>query len=124
MKTICLKTCGCIAVVLLAGCATQEVHWNAVKMREHVNDYYENEIMDNLIRGKEGLLFVHVDITSLSSGAASKLNGTIGGGETHTNATTASATGVISSIVRTVMRPFTYSITPERSNNLIISSSP
>ena len=56
-----------IAIVLLTGCTATVVRWNSVKMREEIIAYYNDEIMDNLIRMSEGLPFVHVDISSVSA---------------------------------------------------------
>src|SRR5258708_37638091 len=84
-KTTQLKTYGCIAIVLLAGCTSTQVRWDATKIREQVMVYYNDQIMDNLIRAKNNLPFVHVDITLLTSQGSSQISGTIGAGETTSN---------------------------------------
>jgi hypothetical protein len=56
------------------------------------------------------------------------LAGTAGGGETqmHTNGTNPAATaaGIVSTFSRVVTRPFTFSVSPERDENLTINSVP
>jgi hypothetical protein len=145
VKTTRVKTYGWIAVVLLAGCTSAQVRWDATKMRKDVMVYYNDQIMENLIRAKEHLPFVHVDIQSLTSQGASQISGTISAGETITNTgtqqrtnqtvttDTTSATpshvvagtiGIVSTLVHAAMRPFTYSVSPQRSETLSITSAP
>ena len=96
-------------------------------MREQVVDYYNNEIVDNLIRGRNGQPFVHVDVIALSANAASKISGSVGGGETTTHTTTTpalAAANALTTVARVAARPFTYSVTPERSDTLTITSAP
>jgi hypothetical protein len=54
-------------------------------MREEVMVYYNDQIMDNLIRAKNHVPFVHVDITLLTSQGSSQISGSIGYGETTNN---------------------------------------
>lgn len=145
VKTARLKPFGYIVAVFLAGCTSTQVHWNAISMREHVIDYYNDEVMDNLIRARNGQPFVHVDVASLSALTTSKLAGTVGGGETITNTgtrqltnqtvttNTTSATpshvvagtiGVVGTLAHAAMRPFTFGVSPERSDTLTVTSTP
>ena len=114
--------------LVLSGCTTTHVHWDAVQMREQVVDYYNDEIMDNLVRAVNGQPFVHVDLTGLQAIATSKLAGSAGGGETQTHTTgtnpAATAAGIVSTFSRVVTRPFTFSVNPERDENLTINSAP
>jgi hypothetical protein len=84
-KTTRLRNYGCIAIVLLAGCTSTQVRWDATRMREEVMVYYNDQIMDNLIRAKTDVPFVHVDITLLTSQGSSQISGSIGYGEATTN---------------------------------------
>lgn len=118
-KTSQLKTYGCIAIVFLAGCTSTQVRWDATNIRKQVMVYYNDQIMDNLIRAKNRVPFVHVDITLLTSQGASQVSGTIGAGETRTHTDSPVAT-----ITRAVTRPFTYSVTPQQSESLSITSAP
>ena len=107
-KTTRLRNYSCIAIVLLAGCTATQVRWDATKMRKDVMVYYNDQIMDNLIRAKHKLPFVHVDITLLTSAGGSQISGTIGAGETRTNANTSKLmAGMLGTIANAVMRPFT-----------------
>lgn len=65
-------------------CTATQVRWDATKMRKDVMVYYNDQIMDNLIRAKYKLPFVHVDITLLTSAGGSQISGTIGAGESRT----------------------------------------
>ena len=122
-KTTQLKTYGCIAIVLLAGCTATQVRWDATNMRKQVMVYYNDQIMDNLIRAKEQLPFVHVDITLLTSQGSSQISGTVGAGETRTH-TDSSTIGAAASLIRAVTRPFTYAVTPQQTESLSITSAP
>src|SRR5438477_397079 len=85
------------------------------RRRKDVMVYYNDQIMDNLIRAKNRLPFVHVDITLLTSQGGSQISGTIGAGETRTNTNTSKsmAAGALGTIANAVMRPFAYSVTPQ-----------
>ena len=113
---------GLVASIFLCGCTATQVRWDASKMRKDVMLYYNDEIMDNLIRAKYHLPFVHVDIQSLTSQGASQISGTIGGGETRTHNN--SPVGVLANVLNTVTRPFVYSVTPQQSETLTITAAP
>jgi hypothetical protein len=124
-KTTRLRNYGCIAIVLLAGCSATQVRWDATKMRKDMMVYYNDQVMDNLIRAKYKLPFVHVDITLLTSQGGSQISGTIGAGETRTHTDSPpSMIGALSSITKAVMRPFAYSVTPQQTETLTISAAP
>src|SRR5205823_384520 len=119
------RTYGCVAIVLLAGCTATQTRWDATNIRKEVMVYYNDQIMDNLIRAKNHLPFVHVDITLLTSQGASQISGTIGGGQSRTNTNTSkSMVGVLGTIANTVTRPFTYSVTPQQTETLSIQAAP
>src|SRR6516225_3510849 len=77
-----------IAFILLTRCSATQVRWDATKMRKDVMVYYNDQIMDNLIRAKNRLPFVHVDITLLTSQGGSQISGNIGAGESRTSTNT------------------------------------
>src|SRR5439155_22919903 len=114
------------ALILLASCTSPQVRWDATKMRKDVMVYYNDQIMDNLIRAKNRLPFVHVDITLLTSQGGSQISGTIGAGEirTNTNTSKSMAAGALGTIANAVMRPFAYSVTPQQTETLTISTAP
>lgn len=141
------KTYRWIAVVLLAGCTNTQVRWDATRMRKDVMVYYNDQIMDNLIKARNKLPFVHVDIQTLTSSGGSQISGTVGYGETTTNSSTHPATtrttadtstppgpvttrivstavNVTSTLAHSAMRPFTYSVTPQQTESLSIIAAP
>jgi hypothetical protein len=124
-KTARLRNYGCIAVALLVGCTATQTRWDATNIRKEVMVYYNDQIMDNLIRAKNHLPFVHVDITLLTSQGASQITGTIGAGETRTNMNASkSMAGMLGTITNAVMRPFTYSVSPQQTETLSIQAAP
>lgn len=144
-KTTRLRNYGCVAVVLLAGCTATQTRWDATNIRKEVMVYYNDQIMDNLIRAKNHLPFVHVDINLLTSQGSSQISGTIGAGEMisntdmhqRTNQTvTTDTTGAMPShmlagtiatmgtLAHAAMRPFTYSVTPQQTETLSIQAAP
>jgi hypothetical protein len=114
-----------MAVILLTGCSATQVRWDATKMRKDVMVYYNDQIMDNLIRAYNRLPFVHVDITLLTSQGGSQITGTIGAGESRTSTNTSkSIAGALGTIANAVTRPFAYSVTPQQTETLTISTAP
>ncbi|MGH7982019.1 MAG: hypothetical protein ACREFF_02600 [Candidatus Udaeobacter sp.] len=118
-----------IPVVFLAGCIATQNRWQATQMRQQVMDYYNDEIMENLICADQKMPFVHVDITGLTTIDTSQIAGAIGGGETPSFTRTSPASnspmlGAVHTIERGVMRPFSYSVAPQRGNSLQISAAP
>ncbi|PWT85865.1 MAG: hypothetical protein C5B58_02375 [Acidobacteria bacterium] len=137
------------ALILLVSCTSTQVRWDAVKMRQDVMVYYNDQIMENLIRAKKHLPFVHVDIQTLTSAGASSVTGSIGYGESITNSSTSARTnqtmttdatstlppstmhsvatiagGLLATATHAAMRPFAYSVSPTRSETLTITSAP
>ena len=133
------------AVCLALTACTTQVHWDAVRMRENVIDYYNDEIMDNLIRALNSQPFVHVDVASLQALTTSKLAGAVGGGQTLNNTDTRAVTnqvvrtnttggmasrmvagtvGIVDTAAHLAMRPFTVSVAPELDDALTITSFP
>jgi hypothetical protein len=120
-----LKGYSLIAIVCLTGCTATVVRWNSVRMREEIMAYYNDEIMDNLIRMKEGLPFVHVDISSVSAAGLSQVSGTVAGGDTESfTRTSPSLIGALHTISRVVTAPFAYSVTPLHSDTLTMTAVP
>jgi hypothetical protein len=109
----------------LFGCTATVVRWDSIRMREEIMAYYNDEIMDNLIRMKQGLPFIHVDVSSVSAAVLSQVSGNVGGGETTTHVNTSpGAVGGLVSIARTLTSPFAYSFTPTHSDNLTMTAVP
>ena len=94
-------------------------------MRKDVISYYNDQIMDNLIRAYNRLPFVHVDITLLTSQGGSQITGTIGAGESRTSTNTSkSMAGALGTIANAVTRPFADPVTPQQTETLTISTAP
>jgi hypothetical protein len=114
----------CSASLLVSGCASTQVHWDATRLREAALDYYTDQVMDNLIRGKNGQLILHVDITILTAQVTTKVAGSVGGGKTTANTANRGAAGLLTSTANVTTKPFTFSISPERDDQLTITSVP
>ena len=116
---------GLIAVLFLAGCIATENRWEASQMRAQVMSYYNDEIMENLIKADEQLPFVHVDITGLTNIDTSQISGSISGGETSSfSKTSPTMVKALHTITRGILSPFSYSVSPQRGNSLQISAAP
>ena len=121
-----LKRCApVVALACLTGCIATENRWQAGQMRQQVMDYYNDQIMENLIRTTKHLAFVHLDITTLTTTDGATLAGSVGGGETRNfNRTSPPALAALHTISRGVTRPFTWSVSPQRTTSLQIVASP
>jgi hypothetical protein len=125
VKTKQLKAYFYVGIILLTGCTATQVRWDATKMRKDVMVYYNDQIMDNLIRAKHRLPFVHVDITLLTSQGGSQISGTIGAGENRTSEhTSRSMADAVGTLTKTLAHPFAYSVTPQQTETLTISAAP
>jgi len=72
-----LTAAGLLISIVLVGCIATENRWQASQMRAQVMSYYNDEIMENLIKADEQLPFVHVDITGLTNIDTSQISGTL-----------------------------------------------
>ena len=125
VKSTRMKTYVWISVVLSVGCTATQTRWDATNIRKEVMVYYNDQIMDNLIRARNHLPFVHVDVTLLTSQGASQITGTIGAGESRTNMNASkSMAGMLGTITNAVTRPFAYSVSPQQSETLSIQAAP
>ena len=143
-----------VLIALIAGCAAQ-VHMDSINLRDRAVAYYNEEVMDNLIRGKNGYPILHVDITTLQSDVKNQLQASLGGGQTFqdtgslqtthqavgtlsnssaSSASTAVATTVgnmlattlstVANVGRVVMRPETFTVTPQSIDELQLQAQP
>jgi hypothetical protein len=127
IKATRLRSHALVVLVCLTGCTATVVRWNSVRMREEIMAYYNDEIMDNLIRMKDGLPFVHVDISSVSAQGISQVSGTVGSGDTEAftrTSPTSTMMGALRTITRAATTPFTYSVTPLHNDTLTMSAVP
>jgi len=101
-------------------------------MRAQVMAYYNDQIMENLIKTKEELPFVHVDVTSLTTTDVASLSGTVGDVQTPSYLQTSrgnaapgpEAMHAVHTIARGITRAFSWSVTPMRNTSLQILASP
>jgi hypothetical protein len=147
MRTNFLKRLFSVVALFIAGCAAEEAHWDAAKLRQHAVNYYTDQIMDNLIRARNGQFFLHVDINNLQAQVISEVSGTVQGGQTLNNTNSQQTTnqtlttdtrsissglshavagtlGVVGTATNLAVRPFTFSVTPRRNDQLNFGSVP
>lgn len=123
---------GFAASIFLCGCMATQNRWQASQMRAQVMAYYNDQIMENLIKTKQKLPFVHVDVTNLTTTDVASLSGMVGGGQTPSFSQTSpgnaapapEAMHAVHTIVRGITRPFSWSVTPMRNTSLQILASP
>ena len=89
-------------LISMCGCTTTTAYLDQNVARRETLSYYNAEVMENLIRASQGLLFVHVDLTNLQATVTTNYAATLSGGQsllnTSTNGTTTTGklvTGVI-----------------------------
>jgi hypothetical protein len=102
--------------------------------------------MDNLIRARNGQLFLHVDINNLQAQVISEVTGAVQGGQTLNNTNSQTTTnqtvttdtrssaglshviagtlGLVGAATNMAVRPFTFSVTPRRNDQLTFGSVP
>ncbi len=154
VKNTRFKTCSCIAMVFLAGCAALDTHQAKLdqkQLRDVLMDYTDEQILDNLIRASNGLPIVHFDLTNITGLVTSKFIPTVGGSRmvtsvrtktpTNTTVTTDQTTSVpgggqtivntvaktlsvVGGVVETIAKPFNWGISAERDNAISVQADP
>ena len=109
-----------LVALVFSGCTAREARWHVTSLREHTLLYYEDQIMDNLIRAKNGQLFVHVDLDTLAALVTDQLAASVGGGETVTR--DKGLQGGALTAFRSLQRPFAWSVAPTRSHSLTVNA--
>lgn len=117
-----LTAAGLLISIVLVGCIATENRMAAGKMREQVMNYYNDEIMENLIRTYHQLPFVHVDVSSLTTTDVAQVTGSVGGGNTRTETRTGPIMSAAHAFSRAMTWPFSYSVSPNRSDSLQITA--
>jgi hypothetical protein len=132
-----------IAVFLFVGCAVLDTHQAKLdqkQLRDVLMDYTEDQILDNLIRARNGLPIVHYDLSHITAAVTSKLIPTVGVGRMVTDVqtrtpTTTTVTGtvtntitktvsVVGGLVDTVAKPFNFNVGAERDNAIGVEATP
>jgi hypothetical protein len=117
-------------IALFEGCTTERAQYDVSVMRQHAMDYYNDQIMDNLIAAKNGVAFIHVDLSSLQALITTKLSGTVNGGQSFvdTGQTVythhAPVDSIVNTVARAATRPFTFSVSPEQDIGITIGTTP
>jgi hypothetical protein len=119
---------------LLVGCSTQEAYIDAAVVRQNATDFYSDEILENLIRASNKLLFLHVDLQTMQAIVADKLTAQVGGGQTLNNTSTRQTSvggmlakgvvGIVTTATQLAVRPFTFTVSPERDNTIQLVLAP
>jgi len=117
-----LTAAGLLISILLVACMATENRMAAGKMREQVMGYYNDEIMENLIRTYHQLPFVHVDVSSLTTTDVAQVTGSVGGGNMRTETRTGPLTSMAHAFSRAITWPFSYSVSPNGQENLQITA--
>ena len=72
------------ALVLFSGCYRSQIRNEGDQVRNALNDMYTNQIMDNLIRARRNLPFVHLNYHDLLVQSTDQYTGTLSNGQTFT----------------------------------------
>src|SRR5262249_1764014 len=134
----------CVVALFTAGCAA-EAHWDSARLREHAMSYYTDQIIDNLIRARNGQFFLHVNINNLQAQVISEVAGTVQGGQTLNNTNSRATTeqivrtnttgdelkhvvagtlGVVGTAMNLAVRPLTFSATPRLNDQVNFGTVP
>lgn len=149
VRTIARSIRLCTSVALFTGCAALDTHQAKLdqkQLRDTLMDYNEEQILDNLIRAYNGRAIVHFDVKTVTATVASKIAPNAGYGRTSvSNQYPASAiqttttrgpandlvstmvqttVGALSNVVSSVTRPFTSTLSAERTNNVLVDVKP
>jgi hypothetical protein len=117
----------CAVTGVVSSCAfttSHQVKLDHVQLRDVLMDYADDQIMDNLIRAKNGLPIVHYDFSHVSAIVTTKLAGTVNGGQTLTDTPKGVSGSMVIAAARSAMRPFTFSLAPERDNAIDVEVMP
>jgi hypothetical protein len=138
---------------LLSGCtamqSTHQVKLDHAQLREVLMDYHDDQILDNLIRAQNGLPIVHFDFSHITAQVTTKVSPSIGGSRTSTdmNSTTpgsttasdstttaaagqtvvntvAKTTALAGGVVHTIMKPFNWGVSADRTNVVNVDVNP
>jgi len=115
-----------ITAIFGSGCSTHEVKWDATQLRYRTLEYYTDQILDNLVRAKNGQFFLHVNISQINAQVSSELAGSVGGGETavDTLEKATSVTGLATKATRAVTKPFSFSVNPKHGAVIALNAIP
>jgi hypothetical protein len=108
------------AALVFTGCGTTQVRWDATSLRRNATAYYEDQIMDNLIRAWRGQLFVHLDLIAIDTELATSISSTASGGRDQNKEET--LVGSALEFARSINRPFSVAVTPGQTQTLNLNA--
>lgn len=79
-----------LLLVLCSSCTTTHVKMDHTQLRELLMDYTEEQIIDNLIRAKNGRPIMHFDMAHVNALVKTSVSASIGGGHSETTARSSS----------------------------------
>lgn len=103
-----------IGVGTTLGCSSVRIKSNALQLRQHMLDYHEAQILDNVIRTYNNVPIVHFDVEDIEASVSSELTGGINGGQTLTNGP----------IISQALRPFELGLAPKATDSLDLAMKP
>ncbi len=114
-----------LCIACSAGCASLEAERDHDKMRTALLDLYTNQIMDNLIRAKNGMPIIQIDYTNVSANVTVKETSGISDGVTTTdiNAATRSAAPALMATA-TTMNALTAALGFDHTNQIGLVATP
>ncbi len=115
----------CVLVPVLGGCAAPELHRDQGKLRQVVLDLYTDQIIDNLVRAKNGLPFIHIDYATITGNVTVKETAALGGNQEGDSTKALNvATALFSSAMRAFKTVFNYSTGGENTNQVSMVGTP
>lgn len=135
----------------LTQCTTTHMQMDQTQLREVLVDYTENQIVDNVIRARNSMPIIHMDMEHVDAVVKTSLSASVGGGHTRTSSidrsrsssrnfeesdgngyygggTTSSRIsrylGFTTGLAASVTRPFSWSTAGERDNTIDVQMIP
>jgi hypothetical protein len=112
-----LLICVCLSLALV-GCRAAQIASDQDRMRQALLDLYTNQLMDNLIRAKNGYPLLQMQYTNITGQITQDTNGSVGDTKTATNEST------LSSFKHTFANAFAWGAGAKQSNQLAITGNP
>jgi hypothetical protein len=115
---------GCLLGILLSGCAVTELRRDQDQIRSALLDLYTNQIMDNLIRARNGYPIIHLDYTNATGTVTVKGSGNIGANQAVTNSNVLALPANTLSRTRTIVTTLMGGISGENTNQVAVTATP
>ena len=115
---------GLTAVLLSSGCAIHQTQYDQDKIRLALEQLYENQIIDNLIRAANGLPFIQVDYTNATSTVTVSETANLGGSEGLATTRQRTLPGAVLALTRALSNTFNYGLAGTNSNQIALTANP